>query len=1346
MLENSIYIQPSIKFYSSFDEALSADPEWDQYLLFKEEKWEFKDLFAFLKTFIVAEPGYGKTRLLREIVPRASNEGKKAILVESKKIIEATVEKSILNQLKNASAAKSDGFELKNEENIIICFDALDEVKLEDFSRTVEKIKSFLAEYKKITAIISCRWHFFKRYKQLFADLDFRYARIFPFSTEQVKSYLQRNTISQEDIEKIFDKLSFRGRDLVIQTPRYLELLVIYIKDKGIENISEITKANLFEFFIYKKLELEDKNLNTQKRDLIKRVLEKLALIMETYQINLLNKDELMSFFDDLQSDLKLSLLQQIPIEIFFGKTLLKDNIDSIEFDNTEFQEYLAAKEITRLGKNIRTIFELSVDPEIREIYPSWFNTLGFVVDLDISILKPLLDFGRMSKEGITQDEEYHRFLTKVNVKRLPIEERKAIFEQVFTYYQSVLHWIDWDIARNLSYYFGKTQYDLVMYYVDEGRFEDNDRRFVCLGNVAQVVGFLLERDIFDNEQKAYWKRKLIEFATDRNENGVLQRNALFALGNLRDDTVIKKVESVWKSEDELIRNNFLKLCMEVNPHHNLSIKYFVEGTKRESIHARYGLYEVTDGQAVKKLLDAFISDPSFLNQFIDQESIFKDSDGKIIDNIKEAWDSDIEGQLQIIVQKAFESRHWYKARESKFIEKIALILKSKDKDYLFKLISQISKSNSLKKNLYSFLNLFSTLLEKEQVKEFIAQLSQFENGKRDALWTLQQIKFSKRPSAEKIYEEGRNCFIHEYREAESNWEKQGKEPSEEELLYTKFRFKLEPEQGKYYDGVFEFYLNNKDTLDPLVTTEEKDRLKSLIEGSIFDQFDPGEQDLEFTKRNGGGTSYKTNAYIHIFGDCIQVASKLNLDITKYKKRIINYVPFAYSEHLEAIFSLVKNVQPDEIKSLLAVYKRKKSDLWRFMPDNFIRASERYVIKEAVPVLRKFAVQQDFSIHDRLRALTTSEFLTPDARYLKKVFEQYEKDKKELRKLAEKANELLIEKHKDEEAISWRFNELRNRTFPFKEQTGVHSVSTHERELREKEFAAPLMKLKHPQYEKQFLDLLGDSFNILKMKEHWFYAQYLWQVVYAYFDNLKEQRSYNPLSNLEKFVEKHSSDEGINWFKYRLKELKRSYIMFIGKPTSVNECIQKYNKLKTQQYMEIATPHDLYEKVKDVIDTDLRRWVESEGAYSFIVGDKIFDAKKQSYENLIQKTIKAQIEKAFLRRGFEVNITREPQLLDDKRTDFLIFYGFIGPILIEVKLSTSTDLIGSQKTLEGKPSYKSLSQYMNGFNAHFGVFLVFDNKKGTKRPEEWETHFVKIRNAYQKIDNVTVLGLKCISI
>ena len=150
MNNNSNYIPPAIKFYSSFDEALSADPGWDQYLLYKEAKWEFKDLSNFPRTFIVAEPGYGKTRLLEEIVLRATDEGKKAIYVECKRIMETTVEEFILNQAKKVSAVQTDKFELKNEENIIICFDALDEVKLEDFSCTVEKIKTFLTNTKKL--------------------------------------------------------------------------------------------------------------------------------------------------------------------------------------------------------------------------------------------------------------------------------------------------------------------------------------------------------------------------------------------------------------------------------------------------------------------------------------------------------------------------------------------------------------------------------------------------------------------------------------------------------------------------------------------------------------------------------------------------------------------------------------------------------------------------------------------------------------------------------------------------------------------------------------------------------------------------------------------------------------------------------------------------------------------------------------------------------------------------------------------------------------------------------------------------------------------------------------------
>ncbi len=90
--------------------------------------------------------------------------------------------------------------------------------------------------------------------------------------------------------------------------------------------------------------------MNTDDGAITKRLLEKLALTMEVYQSTTISKDEFMTFLDELQSDLKLGALAQLSLQKFFDKSLLKDNHESIEFENTEFQEYLAAKEITRFS------------------------------------------------------------------------------------------------------------------------------------------------------------------------------------------------------------------------------------------------------------------------------------------------------------------------------------------------------------------------------------------------------------------------------------------------------------------------------------------------------------------------------------------------------------------------------------------------------------------------------------------------------------------------------------------------------------------------------------------------------------------------------------------------------------------------------------------------------------------------------------------------------------------------------------------------------------------------------------------------------------------------------------
>ncbi len=1316
------YVLPRIKLFQSFKEAKSESGEFSYLTLDRSKDGDLISSFANLKTFVIAEPGYGKTRLLNELVLQTKFLGKKSLRIDLKKL---PISPNIVEYLKSYIPDQKDGdrFKLDNSEDIVLCFDALDEVKQDTFSIVVEQIKFFITKYPKIHVVVACRWHFFEKYQVLFLESDFKYVRIYPFSLENIKEYLKQKAISENDIDKLIDTLHFKHRNLIIQTPRYLELLVDYINENGVEKISSLTRVSLFEYFIYKKLELEDNKPNTQKRDLVKRVLEKLALIMEIYQTNILTKDELMTFFDDLKSDLKVSMLQQVPLEVFYDKSLLKDNIETLEFDNTEFQEYLAAKEITRLGHPLRTVFDLSVDSELREIYPSWFNTLTFLIELDISLLKPIIDFGSSKHPGHIQDENYHRFLTKVNVHSLPAEDKKIIFEQIFVYYQTVLHWIDWEIGRNLALYFDISQSTLLKSYHSKKKYISDTERCVQLGNLARMVGYILEKDIFSSKDKIFWRGELIKFASDKNDNGVLQRSALFALKNLRDDSVLDKVSRAWEHSNSLVKDAFISLCMEVNPNHEISLKYFVDGTKHNSIHARHGIYLISKKEAIKKLLQYFIEDEQFLNQFIDRESIYKEEDYKLIDHIKTVWDEEIENKLTILIQKAFESNRSYDAEKSEYISNIAVLLKQKDPEYIFKFIRQINASDELKKNIFSFQRMFAFILEKTQVKTFIFEITKLEHGDRVALWTLQQIKFSKRNNAEVIYEEGRKYLQKEYLKSEKYWKKENLNPPEETKIYQEFQQKLQPSPDKYFPDVFDYYVGHLDKIDKYITDVEKHRLIDLVTGSVFDKFNPEGQQLTITSKTDGGKAYTTHGWISIFGDCIKVANKLQIDVSKYRSKFISYIPFAYYEHLEAIFGLVKDIQECEIKGLMKVYTEKKSDLWRHMPDSMIRAAKAYSIKEATPILKEFVDQNEFSIYDRVTAMETAEVLDPDKKALESFLKKYKNTQKEL---AEKAIHLLIEKYSDKKSIKWLFNQIIKRSFKFVEPQGAHSVGGQENELQEKEFASPLMTLKEPNYQKKYLKLLGFSFNLIKKdKLYYSYAQYIWQIVYVYFDNLKERRSYEPLKYLEDYITKHSTEDGANWFSGRITELRRSYMNFIGKPKSVAECILLYNNFKAEQYLEISSSLDLFEKIKQVVDKELKSWIHGEGR-------KLMTKS----EGDIQKNVKLQLENGFLRRKYEIRVIREPQLLDDKRTDFLVYYGFIGPIVIEVKLSNSSDLKG--KKLESKKSYKSMRHYMENYKAKFGIFLVIDNHK------KWlsidQVKFIEnVTKAYQRIQNVEVI-------
>jgi len=267
--------------------------------------------------------------------------------------------------------------------------------------------------------------------------------------------------------------------------------------------------------------------------------------------------------------------------------------------------------------------------------------------------------------------------------------------------------------------------------------------------------------------------------------------------------------------------------------------------------------------------------------------------------------------------------------------------------------------------------------------------------------------------------------------------------------------------------------------------------------------------------------------------------------------------------------------------------------------------------------------------------------------------------------------------------------------------------------------------------------LLEFSLRLLKKdKEYWSYTQYIWEIIVGYFKNIKYIKNgdpYSPIKKLEEFVQKHSAQEGINWFGKRFKELKRDYQVYIGVPRTVIECIKKYNSVKSKQYLEIGSKSDLRDKIKETIDKGIRSWIEVEGAK-----DLLYDSsKKPTNETKIQKIVSvkldAELEKA------NIIVIREPQKLDNKRVDLYISYGFSphAVVVIEIKKSDHSDL-GPRKDLSKTDSFCKFKGYIPGFSADFGIFLVFNINKATPK---WNNLIKNINKHYAKIDNAEVISI-----
>jgi hypothetical protein len=1312
-----MYIEPKLQIHATLTEAKKyLDTYGFDYTWHEEERIEISDVAKGKRNLIIGEPGVGKTELLLKLRDFLETTGISNCIIDLKD--SQSIEK--ITKYLIASTGVMDR---------VLLLDGLDEVKGSLFPSTLEKIEELSKAAPELAIYISSRSVFMNRYASSFTD--YRVITISPFTHEQVREYLVAAGHSTSDIDAFLNRImSFSHNMLVIQIPRYLTLLDKLSK-KGLSSVAQLSRNQIFEYFIYAKLDLEEKRQDVGSRATItKRLLEKIALTMEVYQANTISTDELMTFVDELESDVKLVALSKLDLQELFDKSLLKNNHDSIEFDNTEFQEYLAAKEITRFSDPRWAAFAFAVEPNIGEIHPSWFNALTFLVDMHPVLLEQLIEFSRLRGAKVI-DEGFITFLSRIDPNQIKPDLKRTLFEDLIRYYHRVLQWIPANLASFISVIYDPSQEAVLKAEIKNVETEVGHKRFIPLGNVALIVGNILESGAISD--RAFWRKQLLVFAADANDNGVLQRYALRALGSLKDPAVIGELPSSLMQSDELIVRALLTLCTEVAPESPVSMGYFFEATRRGEIHGRYGLYALKGRAALKVFLELLYTDDAFRRVFLDKSSIFKDRDRDIAEHIGAISDPEILDLCKKVIVRSFHFDFAHDAERSAFILGLGELLKMKLPDFFPAIVDAI-RTSDLPSGFFFTRSFFANILDKADIPAYLNAMTSV--GQQAAAFAvLLTAKFNKRPDAEEIFEAGRSFLPDQY----AAWEKQQAEPDTNKAKYERqiidqFQTYLEPEPKQYSHGVFAYYLEHVKELDPVISLDNRNRLIHLVTESVFKNIDPATYELTAASEQPGNVmAYSVSINIPLFGDALRVAEHLGIDVSEFRQRVINYIPFAYGEHLRAIFNLIAKITPAEMALVFEIYKQHKSDLWRHMPSNLIDVVERYHIVDAIPVLRAFVKESAFPAYVRERAMTVVESLAPDKQFLKEIVASYQSntDPQEAA-VATAAINLLITGHSDAVAIRQKLRMLVERASPFTRVKGMHAVGPLEEEIvGGRGFAGPLMKLKTRGFEQDYLALLDSAISLWANGKNFYqYAVYLWDVVYAYFDNLKEHGSYEPLRALEKKLTTIQDKDGSNWLSARMVQLRRGYLAYLGKPQNITEVIRKCNRVRQSDNKKILNSEDFFQQMKEIMETDLTRWIQAEGAYNLLLSGKVIASKNQQYEKLVQKTLTSQIENFFFKRGFQIQLYREPQLLDDKRTDFLIRYGFAGPVVIEVKLTSNTDMRMSKP--EQSRSFLSMKRYMEGYSASHGIFMIIDNEEGANLQAIQKT-FTQIPNVWVKV-------------
>ncbi|HHT9136989.1 MAG TPA: hypothetical protein ACFYEK_07065 [Candidatus Wunengus sp. YC60] len=832
--------------------------------------------------------------------------------------------------------------------------------------------------------------------------------------------------------------------------------------------------------------------------------------------------------------------------------------------------EYLSAVYILNQKEifNVINKFVCNSEAGVVTLVPSWTGTLRFLVE---KAPEALIDW--LEKNLKANPDFLNEQLTEVIVFAAPFsisdEYKTKLFHLIYDSYQQKRWWIPVWAYHNLYKFINEKIYKSLKENV-------KDERYEYRGNTAATVDGMLRNNyqLLTPDERTFWKEILIGYAKEEITNGVLQRHSLAALENFPgDSSIIEAVAVNDRSTDSLVREAFINMCKSVDPDSPVSIGFFIKGISEDTSHiyARNALYSVSSAEGIKTFLKEIAENHRFIHEFLDKESIFnkeeQQADGILIENIRKNLDEENISLIKRLILNAFTGEKNYRAGDSYFLRQLARIIKSHDEKYLDEIILAIQRLTPEEKN-HLFINDFEGVLSVLLTVDNLERLKKVFNDSlhhHSGYTFAEAIRLAPRngnPDGTDVLKKGILLRITADPEKLPKYNDHLKERELE--TYKQFRKYLSPPtKGQYFPDVFKFFVENQKIIESQMANSELEKLLDLAITSNLNKIDPEKINVHYKNQETKAGEYTISSFAGYFSDVLRLIHKLKpkiLQTPENRKKVINFIPFAYSNDFKIIQDILGTVIDEELTTLNEVMMDKQNDARYLIPQTYIYFAKNFPnLKTPKNVLLSFLEDKHISEADKDYALKTLEsYVTGYDKGIEKFLLSIW-NPKERNSLSDSANAFLVSIFHNEKAILWRFQILRDSAKPFQRQEGVHSVGSLEMELDYLAFAKPLIDLKDEKYLKQFIDLLDFSLSLNSDKKYEDYRNYLWRIVIAFVVRDNFFLSETAYESLKNWAEKNKTTQNINWFDKRLEMALTESKSARTKKNKVSEAVAALN-------------------------------------------------------------------------------------------------------------------------------------------------------------------------------------------